>query len=342
VANLELDSKGRHTPYKAAERTSPPDMAPRGPGRIDLFAVLHEQMSELSRSHRAIARYIVSHIDETAFLTAANLAKRCGTSEATAIRFAQALGFPGFPEFQAHVRILVREKLGPGEKMKRTEPIPSHVDELLAEATEKAIANIRETSRIQTPAVLTAAARTIIDAKTVYVVGLRGSAGTAQTYAFFLNQIRPDVRGLTEGGPVLLESLVSLSDVDMILAISVPRYTRWTIDALRFARKRGAKTVVITDSTLSPAAQLSNIVLVAQIDAFFSNSYAPVLLLLDVLAASIFSLAPEAAHDRLDAIEEVFRGHDFFFSKASLLKPAARGRTMRRRRHDEVGDASDQ
>src|SRR5438105_2404034 len=95
------------------------------------LAVMHERIRELPRSQRDLAAFILGHLDEVAFLTAAKLAKRCGTSEATTIRFTKSLGFKGFPEFQAHLRTLVRQKLGPSQKMKRAGLPPSKVDELI-------------------------------------------------------------------------------------------------------------------------------------------------------------------------------------------------------------------
>jgi DNA-binding MurR/RpiR family transcriptional regulator len=189
---------------------------------------------------------------------------------------------------------------------------------LLKQVTDNSLANARETLKQQSTDAIVTAARLVIEAETMYVIGLRGSSGTAQTFGFVFSQLRPQVRNLLEGGPVLLESLVSLSARDTVLAISVPRYTRWTIDALHHARRKGARTIVITDSAFSPAAQVADIALVVQIDALFSNSYAPVLLLLDVLAAAIFSIQPEAALARLDAIERMFDGHDFFFQAEDL------------------------
>jgi DNA-binding MurR/RpiR family transcriptional regulator len=126
----------------------------RGGGTQDLEEVqgtplgsLQERFAELSRSHRAVAAFVLSHMDEVAFLTAAKLARRCSTSEATIVRFAKKLGFPGFPEFQAQVQTLVRQKIGPAQKLKRTGPIPKQLNGLLDGVLDKAIVNLRATRK---------------------------------------------------------------------------------------------------------------------------------------------------------------------------------------------------
>src|SRR6187397_255358 len=65
-----------------------------------LSEYIQERFDEFSRSQKDVARYIVDHLDEAAFLTAEELARRASTSSSTVVRFSQALGFEGYPELQ--------------------------------------------------------------------------------------------------------------------------------------------------------------------------------------------------------------------------------------------------
>src|ERR1700722_19009834 len=69
-----------------------------------LSKYIQARFDECSRSQKDVAQYIVDHLDEAAFQTAEELARRANTSSSTVVRFSQALGFEGFPELQAAAR----------------------------------------------------------------------------------------------------------------------------------------------------------------------------------------------------------------------------------------------
>jgi len=70
------------------------------PTTKSLSEFITERFDEFSRSQKDVARYIVDHLDEAAFQTAEELARRANTSSSTVVRFSQALGFEGYPELQ--------------------------------------------------------------------------------------------------------------------------------------------------------------------------------------------------------------------------------------------------
>ena len=74
--------------------------ATKSPQLKSLSEYIQERFDEFSRSQKDVARYIVDHLDEAAFLTAEELARRASTSSSTVVRFSQALGFEGYPELQ--------------------------------------------------------------------------------------------------------------------------------------------------------------------------------------------------------------------------------------------------
>src|SRR5689334_24641939 len=70
------------------------------PKGLTLSGYIRERFEEFSRSQKDVARYIVDHLEEAAFQTAEELARRADTSSSTVVRFSQALGFDGYPELQ--------------------------------------------------------------------------------------------------------------------------------------------------------------------------------------------------------------------------------------------------
>src|SRR5918911_5230089 len=83
-------------------------------GHQTLSAYIQARFDEFSRSQKDVAQYIVDHLDEVAFQTAEELARRANTSSSTVVRFAQALGFDGFPELQAAAREEFRRRVAAG------------------------------------------------------------------------------------------------------------------------------------------------------------------------------------------------------------------------------------
>src|SRR4249920_2048037 len=87
-----------------------------------LSEYIQERFDEFSRSQKDVARYIVDHLDEAAFLTAEELARRASTSSSTVVRFSQALGFEGYPELQQAAIEEYRSR-GPAETGNSTAPL---------------------------------------------------------------------------------------------------------------------------------------------------------------------------------------------------------------------------
>ncbi|HEY4999251.1 MAG TPA: MurR/RpiR family transcriptional regulator, partial [Usitatibacter sp.] len=79
-----------------------------------LSKYIQARFDECSRSQKDVAQYIVDHLDEAAFQTAEELARRANTSSSTVVRFSQALGFEGFPELQQAARDEYRRRVGGG------------------------------------------------------------------------------------------------------------------------------------------------------------------------------------------------------------------------------------
>src|SRR2546421_6097701 len=89
-----------------------------------LSAYIQARFDDFSRSQKDVAQYIVDHLDEAAFQTAEELARRASTSSSTVVRFSQALGFEGFPELQQAARDEYRRRPpGAGDVMAGTTPL---------------------------------------------------------------------------------------------------------------------------------------------------------------------------------------------------------------------------
>ena len=101
---------------RSATTTAP---LPTEGGPQTLSAYIQARFDEFSRSQKDVAQYIVDHLDEVAFQTAEELARRANTSSSTVVRFSQALGFEGFPELQGSAREEYRRRVAAGRRRRR-------------------------------------------------------------------------------------------------------------------------------------------------------------------------------------------------------------------------------
>jgi DNA-binding MurR/RpiR family transcriptional regulator len=241
---------------------------------------------------------VLEHPREVVFLDGSELAARAGVSQPSVSRFAQALGFRGYPEFARHLRALAAD--GPGHRCDRglnrfQTAIAAEIRNL--EALQEAVADV---------AAIEALGARLAASDPLTVLGLRSSRALAASFAFFAAKVHPGVRAITEGGSAAAEALdqARAAGGTRVLAFALPRCPTETVTALEHARALGLEVAVVADSRLSPARGAAAEVLVAPVgqQLVFDSQAAPAALaavLLDALAAS----APARTQARLDAFE---------------------------------------
>ncbi|MDD6182230.1 MAG: MurR/RpiR family transcriptional regulator [Lachnospiraceae bacterium] len=232
----------------------------------DLSNRINEAYGSLSKGQKLLATYITDNYDKAVFLTAAKLGEVVGVSESTVVRFATHLGYKGYPEFQRALEELVRNKLNSVQRMEVTYGRISQ-SKILESVLQSDAERIKETlNRIDDNA-FELAVDTILNAKRIYIVGIRSCAPLASFLAFYLNMMFDDVHLLsTNSSSELFEQMVRISKDDVIIGISFPRYSMRTLKAMEFANNRSAKVITITDSVHSPMNLYSSCNLIAKSD----------------------------------------------------------------------------
>ena len=291
-----------------------PTASPLGEGgHQTLSAYIQARFDEFSRSQKDVAQYIVDHLDEVAFQTAEELARRANTSSSTVVRFSQALGFEGFPELQAQAREEYRRRVAAGLE---SHGVVNGANGTGANATplfsldqsefETAIAadhvNVEETARKLSRSQVEAAIDAITGAQRVLI------AGTDQM-AFFASYLRHllmllDLQADIVASPSqeALSRLGRIEDTTLVIGLSAGRPHPLVVRALKLARHRKARTLAITDATLSEVAKL------AQIRLYYSSnspayvrSHAALLSIIQALAYGVYSRDAEQYADRIKA-----------------------------------------
>lgn len=283
---------------------SPASSATTTPNGKTLSAYITERFDEFSRSQKDVARYIVDHLEEAAFQTAEELARRADTSSSTVVRFSQALGFDGYPELQqAAIEEYRATVAAPGGGA--TGGSLFDFDHTEFEASLAAdYANIESTAKGLTRESVDMCVRELATAHRVVIVAM-------DQMAFFASYLRHmlallDIRAETVTQP-RQESITRLGNVDedtLVVAFSAGRAHPLVIRAMKLARHRGAHTMAITDATLSDVGEHAENTLYWSSDSpSYTRSTTALLALVEALAHGVYSRDKSAFKDRIRAFK---------------------------------------
>ena len=280
------------------------------PADDGLLARMNRLYPGMSKGSRRLADYIEKNYDTAAFLTAAELGRRAGVSEATAVRFASTLGYHGYGAFRQAVEKLVRSELALARQAHLDfSSIPG--DRVLDTVLQNDCDNIRLTLEQTDRRAFALAADTILQARTVYVIGIRSCAPLAEFLAFYLRQILPDVRMLTSTSlSEIFEQMIRIGEEDAVIGISFPRYSVRTLKALEFANNRSAQVITLTDSVHSPVNLYSSCNLLAHSGmASIADSLAAPLSLINALIVTLFLRRQDEVIGTLKEVEQAWQDY---------------------------------
>ncbi len=199
-------------------------------------------------------------------MTASKLGKMVGVSESTVVRFAVELGFDGYPSMQKALQEMVRNKLTSVQRIEVANDRFGNQD-VVSMVLQSDMESIRLTSEALDRQVLDQAVEAIIRARNIYIVGVRSSAAIATFMSFYFRNIFDNVRLVNSTSTSeMLEQMLHVGKGDVVIGISLPRYSSRTVKVLEFAHDSGAEVVVITDSREAPAAKSADHTLVALSD----------------------------------------------------------------------------
>ena len=280
----------------------------------DLLGELKQRYNQFSKSQRRIADYILEHYSKAAYLTAARLGQQAQVSESTVVRFAFELGFDGYPALQAALQETVRSKLTSlqrmevaGDRQEEGEPV---LDQVLNKDVEQIYRTMEQTDR----AAFAGAVESIHQAKTVYLLASGSAAFLAGFLNFYFRLVLPNVRLIqSASASELFEQILRVGKGDIVIGISFPRYSKKTVNALRYARKNGAQVVAITDSEFSPLAAQADYLLLARSDMVsFADSLVAPLSLINALIAAVGQRRQEETRRVFDRLEEIWAEYDVY------------------------------
>ncbi len=283
----------------------------------DIIRRLNQSGKRLSKGHRRIAEYIVEHYDKAVFMTASRLGENVGVSESTVVRFAAALGYEGYPQLQRSLQELVRHRLTAVQRFEMSSEIDRSA--VLRTVLKADMQNIRTTIEEIDAAAFEDVVQRILNAGTIYVMGLRSAAPLAQFLGYYLHYIFDNVQLVSTGSPDVFEEIARVRKEDLFIGISFPRYSTRTLESMRFAKSKGAQVVGITDGPMSPLKEVADVCLAARTDmASFVDSLAAPLSVINALIVSLGLHRREELSEHFKQLESIWDANKVYLMKENV------------------------
>jgi len=269
-----------------------------------LGKLIAEKMEDLTPGQQKTARFLLENSKEAAFLTASQLGEKVGVSESTVIRLASALGFDGYPALRMAVQDLLMERLTTLERIR--EYSGKEAKSLFHKAIKSDIDSLSWVQSTLDVKTIERLGEEIAEAKSILVVGHRSSRALAYYLYHYLSWLFANVELLDiETG---IEKITRADEKTLVIGISFPRYTTWTVNMLKYAKKRKLKVAAITNDYSSPLARSSELVITAPWNplSFIDSFTAPISIINCIILAAARTLGDDV-RDKLAKLEEIWK-----------------------------------
>lgn len=279
----------------------------------DIIENIRQSYDDMSKGHKAIAKFILENYEEASGMTAAKLGDTVGVSESTVVRFTTELGFEGYPHFQKVFKEELKSKLTSVERLKATDKFADD-SAAIHDVISSDIDNLKNTlASIDTKA-FDEAVNTVLNAKKIYLMGLRASSPLSSFMYFYMSILFDDVVNISSNSAnEVFEQILPISEGDVMIGISFPRYSRRTVNSMSYAKKRGAKVIAITDKADTSMTENADISLLAKSGmASFVDSLAAPLSLINAFLVTLGMHRKEHIRDSFEALEELWSEYSVY------------------------------
>lgn len=280
----------------------------------DLMGRLQSELPRFSKGQKRIAQFILEHYDKAAFMTASRLGATVGVSESTVVRFAMELQFDGYPHLQRALQEMVRNKLTAVQRIEVSNTRLGEEQNVLRTVLQTDMDMIRLTLGELDTNAFQGAVDALLKARRIYILGVRSSSALASFVGFYFNLLFDNVLLVhTNSVSEIFEQLLRIRKEDVLLGISFPRYSKRTVNAMKYAKDRGAQVIALTDSTLSPLAQEADHVLLAQSDmASFVDSLVAPLSVINALIVAAGLRHKTDIEQTFNQLERIWEEYDVY------------------------------
>ncbi len=263
----------------------------------NILHTIESGMGGFSKGQKRIANYILENYDKAAFMTASKLGKLVEVSESTVVRFASELGYDGYPSMQRALQEMIRSRLTSTQRIQAVGDRLSGQD-VLGAVLQLDIDKLREVVSEADRGEFDHVVERVMQARHIYILGVRSSSFVAGYLNFYMHLLFENVTLVqSNAAGEIFEQLFRIGPGDVMIAISFPRYSKVTMNTVKFARDRGATIIAVTDNELSPVYQMSDEALLAPCEmiSFVDSMVAPLSLINALLVAMAYRMGTDVS-----------------------------------------------
>ena len=279
----------------------------------DILEQISANYQTFAPRQRKVAEYLFHNLDQAILLNSTQIAAKAEVSQATVTRFITALGFSGFSKFKRSIAQKLLEDSSTSTRLVESAKTLKGRTSVFTDILRGDVENIGALSSQIPEEIFEEAVNRLCSARTIYILGLRSSYALAFYLAFDLRFFLSSVKLIDLGVGDIPERLRNAGPPDVLVAISFKRYTRETVKITEKVKKKGVFVLGITNSELSPIAQMSDRVLITEtrIPAYFESFTAP-MSLLNALITAIAIKGKKTALPALNDLEKEFQIFETF------------------------------
>jgi len=247
----------------------------------------------LTKREKMIADTITRNLQRNAFLNGPQLAETCQVAPSSITRFAQKLGYSGFPELKKELETLYRKTTTPHEVFQNFISETSQKDVLDA-TIEQDIQNIMNVRTSLNKEIISKVVKLINNARKIIIASIGSSEVCVDIFHYYLEALGKDYIKLKGFGISKQIEVMEIDPDDVVITISFQKILKEVHDVAAYAHSKGAATIAITDSEFSPLAMICDHVLVTPvIGTTYSLSQAAPVVMVNIIVNSLAALNKE-------------------------------------------------
>jgi len=269
---------------------------------------LKDEIPALPRGLGTVAKYVIDHPSDFGLDPIRETAKKAGVSTYTLVRLAERMGFGGYDEMREPFRQALVSAAVIIEKPEWVERLRdgSDLGPVLAEASLNEMSIVHRTLERQKSAQIERVVTMMMEAPNVYLTAVRASYALAYHLHYVGRMAVPSLQLIPRHMSSPLDELHSAQPEDVMIAITFTPYSRETIEACVFARRKGMKLILISDSEIvSPDFSADETLIASVLSTYHFGSYAGAMALIETLIAMLVARGGAEAQDRIASYERL-------------------------------------
>lgn len=289
--------------------------------QVNLLELLEDQFDEFTPAQRSIAHFLLSHPEEAPFLGVDELADKAKTTASTVVRFAKQLGFQGYPELQRITKEILLEKIKSFGQLERAKffELPDKETAVYL-SLKNDLANLNLLIQTLKESEITSFTDVLISAEKRYILGSRSSFSLAYFFYYQTRKILPDTHLIKNCAVDAYDLIRDMTPRDVLVAISFPRFTKFTLKYAGFAHQRGVRVISITDSKTSSLFKFSQASLFCPYEGVtFHASNAVPMALINAVITDLFTRQRKQSISRLEKEEAILQDLDLLGMRRSRM-----------------------